>query len=70
VASVDGVESGDLAELSSISTTLDDLLRRIDAMSERYEGTPREDFAMRLRDVERGLGSTVRRVEALLRTSR
>ena len=64
------VESSDLAELSSISTTLDDILRRIDDMSRRYEGTPREDFAARLRDVERSLGSSVRRLEALLRAPR
>jgi hypothetical protein len=67
---VDAVDSGDLAELSSISTTLDDILRRIDDISCRYEGTPREDFAVRLRDVERALGSTVRRLEALLRAPR
>jgi len=67
---VKSVESSDLAELSSISTTLDDILRRIDDMSRRYEGTPREDFASRLRDVERTLGSSVRRLEALLRAPR
>jgi hypothetical protein len=64
------VGSSDLAELSSISTTLDDILRRIDDISRRYEGTPREDFAVRLRDVERALGSAGRRLEALLRAPR
>ena len=67
---MESVESSDLAELSSIATTLDDILRRIDDMSRRYEGTPREDFAVRLRDVERSLGSSVRRLEALLRAPR
>ena len=67
---MDAVDSSDLAELSSLATTLDDILRRMDDMSRRYEGTPREDFAVRLRDVERGLGSTVRRLEALMRAPR
>ena len=67
---MESVQSSDLAELSSISTTLDDILRRMDEISRRYEGTPREDFAVRLRDVERALGSSVRRLEALLRAPR
>ena len=68
--SVESVQSSDLAELSSIGTTLDDIMRRIDDMSRRYEGTPREDFAVRLREVERAMGSAVRRLEALLRAPR
>ena len=67
---MESVESSDLAELSSIATTLEDILHRIDDMSRRYEGTPREDFAVRLREVDRSLGSGVRRLEALLRAPR
>jgi len=67
---VESVETSDLAELSSIETTLDDIMRRIDDMSRRYEGTPREDFAVRLREVERAMGSAIRRLESLLRSPR
>ena len=67
---MDSVETSDLAELSSIETTLDDIMRRIDDMSRRYEGTPREDFAVRLREVERAMGSAIRRLESLLRSPR
>ena len=67
---MESVETSDLAELSSIETTLDDIMRRIDDMSRRYEGTPREDFAVRLREVERAMGSAIRRLESLLRSPR
>ena len=64
------MDSSDVAELSSIANSLEDILRRIDQLSRRYEGTPREDDAIRLRDVERGLGSALRRLEAAVRDLR
>ena len=65
-----GMESSDLSDLSSVSSTLDDMTARIEAIARRYEDSPREDLAARLREVERSLGSAVRRLEALLRAER
>jgi len=56
------MSSTDAAELSSLSTTLDDLIRRIGGMAGRY-GT-QEDVEGALRDAETALITARRRVEA------
>ena len=60
----------DLAQLSSIATALGDLTHRVTAIADQFQGTPREDVAADLYDVERNLQAATRRVERLLRNSR
>ena len=60
----------DLAQLSAIATSLDDLTKRVTAIADRFQGSPREDVAADLYDVERNLQAATRRVERLLRESR
>jgi Mg2+ and Co2+ transporter CorA len=56
----------DVAHLSSLSTALDDLTDRITALADGYQGSPREDVAADLYDVERNLQAANRRLRALL----
>jgi hypothetical protein len=53
------------AELSSITTGLEELTRRITALAERYAATEDEALAQGLFDVERTLGEALRRLERL-----
>jgi len=57
--------AADDAELSSITTTLDDLRRRITILAERNAGTDYETLAQGLFDVERTLGEALRRLARL-----
>ena len=55
----------DEAELSSITTALDELRRRITTLAERNAGTDDESVAQGLFDVERTLGEALRRLARL-----
>jgi hypothetical protein len=55
------------AELSSLASVLDDLQRRIAQVAAQYEGSPREDVAAGLYEVERSLSSASRRLGKILR---
>jgi len=57
--------AADDAELSSITTTLDELRRRITILAERNAGTDDETLAQGLFDVERTLGEALRRLARL-----
>lgn len=63
------VES-DLAQLSALSGTLDDLVSRIAEIAGRYDGTTREDLATGLYEVERSLLTATRRLERVRRPAR
>jgi hypothetical protein len=56
----------DTAHLSSLSSSLDDLTQRISAMADGHQGSPREDVAADLYEVERHLQAAARRLRALL----
>jgi hypothetical protein len=56
----------DRAVLSSVTTVLADLTERVTTMAEGYVGTPREDVASDLFEVERALRTAARRLERLL----
>ncbi|WP_420638243.1 hypothetical protein [Candidatus Poriferisocius sp.] len=60
--------SADGAELSSMSTVLDDLLQRVADMARRYEDTDREDVSFELYEVERSLRGATRRLDRLTRS--
>ena len=57
--------AADDAELSSITTALDELRRRITMLAERNVGTDDEALAQGLFDVERTLGEALRRLGRL-----
>jgi hypothetical protein len=54
--------ASDDAELSSITTALDELRRRITTLAERNAGRDDETVAQGLFDVERTLGEALRRL--------
>jgi hypothetical protein len=56
----------DIAQLSSLSTALDDIAQRVTAIADEHHGTAREDVAADLYEVERHLHSATRRLRALL----
>ena len=56
----------DRAVLSSVTTVLADLTDRVTSMAEGYAGTPREDVASDLFEVERALRTASRRLDRLL----
>jgi Mg2+ and Co2+ transporter CorA len=56
----------DNAQLSAVATALADLTERVSGMADRYQGSPREDIAASLYDVERHLQAANRRVEQLI----
>jgi hypothetical protein len=56
----------DAAQLSSLSSSLDDLAARITAMADALGSSPREDVAADLYEVERSLQAADRRLKALL----
>ena len=57
--------ASDDAELSSISTALDELRSRITTLAERNAGRDDESVAQGLFDVERTLGEALRRLTRL-----
>ncbi len=56
----------DTAVLSSLSTALEDLTRRITELADQYQGSPREDAAAELYEIERQLLTATRRLKAML----
>ena len=56
----------DTAQLSSLSTALEDLTRRITQLADQYQGSPREDVAADLYEIERQLLTATRRLKAML----
>jgi hypothetical protein len=59
-----------LAELSSISTVLDELLQRVTTLADGLAGPERDQLSSDLREVERALGTAQRRLHRLLATHR
>ena len=61
----------DTAQLSSLSSALEELSRRVTQMADEYQGSPREDVAADLYEVERHLVAATRRLKTLVdRTAR
>lgn len=58
------------AELSSLSTMLDDLVQRVVAVGDRLQADRREGTAAELFEVERSLLAAKRRLDKALRTTR
>jgi hypothetical protein len=56
----------DQAQLSSLSTSLTDLEQRVTALADGFQGSPREDVAADLYDVERHLKAASRRLKSLI----
>jgi Mg2+ and Co2+ transporter CorA len=56
----------DVAQLSSLSSALEDLTQRITALADGFQASPREDVAADLYDVERHLQSAHRRLRTLV----
>ena len=56
----------DTAQLSSLTTTLEDLSHRVTELADQLQDSPREDIAADLYEVERHLLSATRRLKALL----
>jgi hypothetical protein len=56
----------DSAQLSSLSTSLDDLAKRVTELADQLEGSRREDAAADLYEVERHLGAAARRLKSVL----
>ena len=64
---MDGQPALDPAQLSSLSTALDDLTKRVTRLADELAGSPRQDVAASLYEVERLLGSASRRMTELVR---
>jgi hypothetical protein len=60
----------DLAELSSISSTLDQLARRVGGMGDAAQSVKEEDVANELFAVERALSSAQRRLARMIERGR
>ncbi len=60
--------ASDMAELSSLSSMIRDLVERVTEVARRHEGTDREDVAFELYEVERGLRGATRRLDRLTRS--
>lgn len=56
----------DAAHLSSLSTALDELTERITRLADDFQGSPREDVASDLYEVERNLQAAARRLRGLV----
>jgi hypothetical protein len=54
------------AELSSITTALDELTQRLDAMLDALGGTERDNLAADLTEVERALNAARRRLAKMV----
>lgn len=58
----------DAAHLSSLSTALGELTQRVTDLAEGFQGSPREDAAAALYEVERNLQAAHRRLRSLVQT--
>jgi hypothetical protein len=56
----------DVAHLSSLATALEDLSDRITRLADGFQGSPREDVAADLYEVERHLQAAKRRMRTLV----
>jgi hypothetical protein len=56
----------DTAQLSSLSTALDDLSKRVTELADQLHGSSREDAAGELYEVERHLTAAARRLKSVL----
>lgn len=54
------------AELSSITSTLDELAKRVASLAESHEKAGKSDVAIDLYEVERALAASVRRMTKLV----
>ena len=54
-------------QLSSMASSLEDVVQRVTAMAERSAGTREDWVAQELFEVERSVGEAVRRLNALAR---
>lgn len=59
--------NSDIAELSTVSTQIDDLVARVTEVAERYHGTDEDAVAVRLFEVERSLMSAGRSLRSAMR---
>jgi len=57
----------DLAELSTVSTQIEDLIDRVAILAEKYHGSDRDDIAIRLFEVERSLQGAGRNLQSAFR---
>ena len=53
-------------QLSSVSTALHDLTTRVSDLAESLSGSPREDVANALYEVERSMSTAARRLDQLV----
>lgn len=53
-------------ELSSLASSLEEVARRVTAIADDQAGTPREDVANELYEIERTLTHALRRLEKLV----
>ena len=59
--------NSDMAELSTVSTQIDELVARITEVAERFHGTDEDAVAVRLFEVERSLMSAGRNLRSAMR---
>ncbi len=59
--------TSDEAELSTVSTQIDELVRRVVDVAERHRGTEHDDVSVRLYEVERSLHAAGRSLQSALR---
>jgi hypothetical protein len=60
----------DRAELSALATSIDEVTRRVTAAADRLRGTPRDDIANGLYEVERSLLTAGRKLDRVIRALR
>jgi hypothetical protein len=60
----------DRAELSALATSIEEVTRRVTAAADRLRGTPRDDIANGLYEVERSLLTAGRKLERVVRDLR
>ncbi|MHB8296519.1 MAG: hypothetical protein ACYDH5_18270 [Acidimicrobiales bacterium] len=58
------------AELSSLSTALEDITKRLVAIADGYSGSRREELATELYGAERQLHSAIRRIGKVMGSTR
>ncbi len=64
------MSESDFAELSTVSTQVEDLIERVVAIAERHRGTDTDDVAIRLFEVERALHTARRTLASASRNLR
>jgi hypothetical protein len=60
----------DRAELSALATSVAEVTRRVTAAADRLRGTPRDDIANGLYEVERSLLTAGRKLDRVIRALR